>query len=117
MNALEVIEHVPDVTGFLRSCAKLLAPGGLFLTSTLNRTLKSYALAIIAAEYVFGWLPRGTHRWNRFVTPDELRDAICAVGLEPQGERGMVYNPLTGVWSLSADCDVNYLASAVKRAV
>jgi 2-polyprenyl-6-hydroxyphenyl methylase / 3-demethylubiquinone-9 3-methyltransferase len=117
VNALEVVEHVPDVTGFLRSCAKLLTPGGLFLTGTLNRTLKSYALAIVAAEYVFGWLPRGTHQWNRFVTPDELRDAIFAVGLEPQGERGMVYNPFTGVWSLSADCDVNYLASAMKRAV
>jgi 2-polyprenyl-6-hydroxyphenyl methylase / 3-demethylubiquinone-9 3-methyltransferase len=116
VSALEVVEHVPDVAAFLRGCAGLIAPGGLFLTSTLNRTLKAYALAIVAAEYVFGWLPRGTHQWSRFVTPAELRDTIRAVGLEPQGERGMVYNPLSGVWNLSSDCDVNYLASAVKPA-
>jgi 2-polyprenyl-6-hydroxyphenyl methylase / 3-demethylubiquinone-9 3-methyltransferase len=116
VTALEVIEHVPDVTAFLASCAALLKPGGLFLTSTINRTTKSYALAIVAAEYIFGWLPRGTHQWNRFVTPSELRDDMRAAGLEPLAERGMAYSALGGAWSLSADLDVNYLASAVKPA-
>jgi len=112
--ALEVVEHVPDVTMFLASCATLLKPGGLFLTATLNRTAKSYALAIVAAEYVFRWLPQGTHQWNRFVTPAELRDKMHDAGMEPRTERGMVYSPFTGEWTLSSDCDVNYLASAVK---
>lgn len=114
VSALEVIEHVPDVTAFLRTCTALLKPGGLFLTATLNRTAKSYALAIAAAEYIFGWLPRGTHQWDRFVTPAELRDYMAAAGLEPRDERGMVYGPFSGRWSLSEDCSVNYLASAVR---
>lgn len=115
--ALEVVEHVPDVTAFLASCAALLKPGGLFLTSTINRTTKSYALAIVAAEYIFGWLPRGTHQWGRFVTPAELSDKLRAAGLDPLAERGMVYSAFGGAWSLSDDLDVNYLASAVKPAV
>ena len=114
VTALEVVEHVPDVTAFLRSCAALIKPGGLFLTSTLSRTAKSYALAIVAAEYVFGWLPRGTHQWSRFLTPGELRDHMRAGGLEPLCERGMVYSPFSGAWALSDDCDVNYLAAAVR---
>lgn len=114
VTALEVVEHVPDVTAFFASCAALLKPGGLFLTSTINRTTKSYALAIVAAEYIFGWLPRGTHQWNRFVTPAELRDHLSAAGLEPHAERGMTYSPLKGEWSLSDDSEVNYLASATK---
>ncbi len=112
--ALEVVEHVPDVTDFLKSCAALIKPGGLFLTATLNRTAKSYALAIVAAEYVFRWLPRGTHQWSRFLTPDELRSHMQAAGLDPSSERGMVYSPFSGTWSLSGDCDVNYLAAAVR---
>jgi 2-polyprenyl-6-hydroxyphenyl methylase / 3-demethylubiquinone-9 3-methyltransferase len=114
VSALEVVEHVPDVTQFLRSCAALVKPGGLFLTSTINRTAKSYALAIVAAEYVLRWLPRGTHQWSRVVTPAELRGHMMAAGLDPLGERGMVYNPFSGAWSLSGDCDVNYLAAAVR---
>ena len=78
---LEVVEHVPDVGEFLKACAALVRPGGLLVLSTINRTLKSYALAIVAAEYVLGWLPRGTHQWDRFVTPDELKRHLEAAGL------------------------------------
>lgn len=117
VNALEVLEHVPDMTVFLKGCTPLVASGGLFLTSTISRTFKSFALAIVAAEYILGWVPRGTHDWNRFATPAELRGMLRDSGLEPLAERGMVYNPLKGVWALSDDCDVNYLASAVKPAL
>lgn len=111
---LEVIEHVPDVAAFCATLAGLARPGGLLVLSTLNRTLKSFGLAIVAAEYVMGWLPRGTHRWERFVTPDELDRHLAAAGLRPATPRGMVYNPLTARWSLAADTDVNYLLSAAK---
>lgn len=112
--ALEVVEHVPDVATFLKSCAALMQPRGLLLLSTLNRTAKSYALGIVAAEYLLGWLPRGTHQWKRFVTPGELADKLRETGLKPLRERGMSYDPIGGTWSLSGDCDVNYLASATK---
>ncbi len=114
--ALEVIEHVPDVAAFLESCVPLIAPGGLLLLSTLNRTAKSFALGIVAAEYVLGWLPKGTHQWNRFVTPDELRGAVTGAGLTPKGEQGLVFDPLSGGWKLSKDCGVNYFAAAEKPA-
>jgi 2-polyprenyl-6-hydroxyphenyl methylase/3-demethylubiquinone-9 3-methyltransferase len=113
---LEVVEHVPDVGQFLKVIRQLLAPGGLLILSTLNRTLKSFALAIVGAEYVLRWLPRGTHRWDRFVTPDELRKHLSSVGLVEHEIRGMVYNPLTDIWSLGRDTDVNYLVAAVERA-
>lgn len=109
---LEVVEHVPDVGAFLKVIRQLLAPGGLMIVSTLNRTLKSFALAIVGAEYVLRWLPRGTHRWDRFVTPEELRRHLEAAGLVQREIRGMVYNPLTDVWSLGRDTDVNYLVAA-----
>lgn len=112
--ALEVIEHVPDVTAFLKSCADVTEPGGLIVLSTLNRTAKSFALGIVAAEYLLGWLPRGTHQWQRFVAPDELRQSLRDVGLTPIGERGMSYDPIGGSWRLGADYDVNYLMSATK---
>lgn len=113
---LEVVEHVPDVGAFVATAAKLLRPGGILIASTLNRTLKSYGLAIVGAEYILRWLPRGTHDWKKFVTPDELDLHFEAAGLVPGARSGMVFNPLGGGWSLSTDCDVNYLAVATKPA-
>ncbi|MCZ8184363.1 MAG: bifunctional 2-polyprenyl-6-hydroxyphenol methylase/3-demethylubiquinol 3-O-methyltransferase UbiG [Beijerinckiaceae bacterium] len=111
---LEVVEHVPDVEAFMQAAARHLRPGGILVASTLNRTLKSWGLAIVGAEYVLRWLPRGTHDWKRFVTPDELDTHFIAAGLTPTTRSGMVFQPLTGAWQLSEDCDVNYLAVAVK---
>jgi 2-polyprenyl-6-hydroxyphenyl methylase/3-demethylubiquinone-9 3-methyltransferase len=111
---LEVIEHVPDPGAFLATCAGLVAPGGLMLLSTINRTLKAYLLAIVGAEYVLRWVPAGTHQWERFVTPDELGRHLRAAGLEAPTLRGMIYNPMADTWSLSTDTDVNYLAAAAK---
>ena len=113
---LEVVEHVPDVGAFLTTCAKLVRPGGLMILSTINRTLKAYALAIVGAEYILRWLPVGTHQWERFVTPDELARYAEAAGLSPATREGLVYNPLTDAWSLSQDLDVNYMASAARPA-
>lgn len=112
--AMEVVEHVRNVDAFLRACADAVAPGGLLLLSTINRTLRSFALAIVGAEYVLRWLPRGTHDWDRFVTPAELRHAVEAAGLEKVRTRGMVYDPLNREWRLSRDTAVNYLAVAAK---
>ncbi len=112
---LEVVEHVPDVAAFLAACARLVRPGGLMVLSTINRTLKSYALAIVGAEYILRWLPVGTHQWDRFVTPDELRRHVAAAGLGDLRTRGLVYDPFADLWSLGADTDVNYMAAAAKR--
>jgi len=109
---MEVIEHVRDIRGFLRQAAALVGPGGSLVAATLNRTLKSYAFAIVGAEYILGWVPRGTHDWNRFVTPDELAAALRAVSLEPCGETGIVYDPIGGQWHLSHDMGINYMMSA-----
>lgn len=111
---LEVVEHVPDVGAFLKTCAALVRPGGLMLLSTINRTLKAYLLAIIGAEYVLRWLPVGTHQWERFVTPDELGRHLQAAGLGAPTLKGLAYSPMSDSWSLSADTDVNYFASAAK---
>jgi 2-polyprenyl-6-hydroxyphenyl methylase/3-demethylubiquinone-9 3-methyltransferase len=113
---LEVVEHVPDVAAFVATCAGLVRPGGMLVLSTINRTVKAYALAIVAAEYVLGWLPRGTHQWERFVTPDELARYIASAGLAAPEFRGFVYDPLRDRWSLSSDTAVNYLAAAAKPA-
>ena len=113
---MEVVEHVPDVPAFLALCADLVRPGGLLLLSTINRTLKSYALAIVGAEYILRWLPVGTHQWDRFVTPTELTAGLEAAGLGVLDSAGMVYNPLLGDWRLAADKDVNYLMAAVRPA-
>jgi 2-polyprenyl-6-hydroxyphenyl methylase / 3-demethylubiquinone-9 3-methyltransferase len=111
---LEVVEHVTDVPAFLARLAPLVAPGGLMILSTLNRTLKAYALAIVGAEFILRWLPAGTHQWERFVRPGELKAALKAAGLAPAGTKGMVYNPLADAWSLSGDTDVNYFATATR---
>jgi 2-polyprenyl-6-hydroxyphenyl methylase/3-demethylubiquinone-9 3-methyltransferase len=111
---LEVVEHVPDPAKFIHECAALVAPGGLAVFSTLNRTLKAWALAIVGAEYVLGWLPRGTHQWDRFITTDELAGYAKAAGLDDVRLEGITYNPLQDVWSRNPDTDVNYLMSATK---
>ena len=112
VTAMEVVEHVADVPAFVAAAASLVKPGGLFVLSTLNRTFKSFALAIIGAEYVLRWLAPGTHRWEQFVTPDELAAALAAAGLEPINRRGVSYDPLRGEWRLTRDLAVNYFMAA-----
>jgi 2-polyprenyl-6-hydroxyphenyl methylase/3-demethylubiquinone-9 3-methyltransferase len=115
VTCLEVVEHVPDVGAFLKLMGTLVRPGGLLLLSTLNRTMKAYLLAIVGAEYVLRWLPVGTHQWERFVTPDELTGHLQAAGLQRPVLQGLVFNPLSGAWSLSdTDTDVNYFAASAK---
>jgi 2-polyprenyl-6-hydroxyphenyl methylase/3-demethylubiquinone-9 3-methyltransferase len=110
--AMEVIEHVSDVGLFLDRCASMLKPGGMMVVSTLNRNWKSFALGIVAAEYVLRWLPRGTHQWDKFVTPDELTHHLARNKLTVTDQSGVVYNPLADKWSLSGDMDVNYMVVA-----
>jgi 2-polyprenyl-6-hydroxyphenyl methylase/3-demethylubiquinone-9 3-methyltransferase len=110
--AMEVVEHVTDVPSFVSTCAAMVKPGGLMIAATLNRTLKSFALAIVGAEYVLRWLPRGTHQWDKFVTPRELEAAVENAGLRVTGERGVIYNPFADRWQLSSDMDVNYMLAA-----
>ena len=110
--AMEVIEHVADVNLFIARCAEMVKPGGFMVVATLNRTLKSFALAIVGAEYVLGWLPRGTHRWEKFVTPNELEIALELAGFELRKETGVIYNLLADRWQVSSDTDVNYMVTA-----
>lgn len=112
--ALEVVEHVADLDSFMNAAATLVVPGGALVMTTLNRTLRSYLMAIIGAEYVLRWLPVGTHDWNKFLTPDELASAITARGFKMRETAGMVYNPLTGHWRTGSDTGVNYMVFAVK---
>jgi len=107
--AMEVVEHVADVKLFVARCAEMVRPGGLMVAATINRTLKSFALAIVGAEYVLRWLPRGTHSWDKFVTPDELEIAMERAGLATTDERGVIYNLIADRWELSTDTDVNYM--------
>ena len=110
--AMEVIEHTADPARFIEVCASLLNPGGLLVVSTLNRTSKSFFAAIVGAEFVLRWLPRGTHDWNRFVAPDELFGHFRSAGVRPVDRKGMVYNPLLRDWSISdRDLGVNYVAT------
>ena len=114
--AMEVVEHVADVNLFVRLAAGMVKPSGLMIAATLNRTLKSFALAIVGAEYILRWLPRGTHRWDKFVTPNELELAMEKSGLSFVHEQGVIYNPLADQWRLSSDTDVNYMVTAERPA-
>ena len=114
--AMEVVEHVTDVEDFIATCATMVKPGGLMIAATLNRTLKSFALAIVGAEYVLRWLPRGTHQWDKFVTPNELEIALTKSGLSVTEQTGVIYNLLADRWQLSSDMDVNYMVAAEKAA-
>lgn len=115
VTAMEVIEHVPDPAGFVAACCAAVKPDGVLLMATLNRTRKAWALAIVGAEYVLRWVPRGTHQWDKFVTPAELERAIEGAGLDVIGERGVIFNPLADRWQLSSDMDVNYMLVATRR--
>ncbi len=109
---MEVVEHVADLRAYLMACARLVKPGGLMFVATLNKTLKSLALAKIGAEYILRWLPAGTHDWNRFVTPAELRRLLEGAGLNPLKTQGVAFDPLSWDWRLSQDVDVNYMVVA-----
>ena len=111
---MEVVEHVSDPLAFLTACRQLLKLNGLMLCSTINRNPKSYLMAIIGAEHVMRWLPKGTHDWNKFITPDELFDLIKNVGLTPVDQKGFVFNPLKWSWSISdKDLSVNYVTASI----
>ncbi len=113
---MEVVEHVADPLAYLTACQTLLKPGGLMICSTLNRNPKSFAMAIVGAEWVMRWLPKGTHDWRKFITPDELFGLIKQAGLDPVDRKGMVFNPLGWSWCLSdRDLSVNYVTASVKR--
>ena len=114
--AMEVVEHVADMKLFVARCAEMVRPGGLMIVATINRTLKSFALAIVGAEYVLRWLPRGTHQWDKFVTPDELEIAMERAGLTTTDERGVIYNLIADRWEPSTDTDVNYMVLGEKAA-
>jgi 2-polyprenyl-6-hydroxyphenyl methylase/3-demethylubiquinone-9 3-methyltransferase len=111
---MEVIEHVADPRAFLRDCAALLAPGGIMIVATLNRTLKAFALAKLGAEYVLRWLPIGTHDWNRFLKPEEVAGFAHGLDLTIEGPFGVAYDPLTGRWSPSSDVAVNYMMTVAR---
>src|SRR5207248_6052047 len=110
--AMEVVEHVADVDVFVQRCAEMVRPRGLMVVATINRTLKSFALAIIGAEYILGWLPRGTHRWEKLVTPNELEIALTQSGLKMIEETGVIYNLIADRWQTADDMDVNYMVAA-----
>jgi 2-polyprenyl-6-hydroxyphenyl methylase / 3-demethylubiquinone-9 3-methyltransferase len=114
--ALEVVEHVADPALFFDAAARLVAPGGAVIASTINRTAKAFLLAVVGAEYIMGWLPRGTHDWRKFRRPSELASALRAQGLAVAALNGLSYAPATGSWHLSDDLDVDYLLYAHRQA-
>ncbi|WP_439110936.1 bifunctional 2-polyprenyl-6-hydroxyphenol methylase/3-demethylubiquinol 3-O-methyltransferase UbiG [Lentibacter sp.] len=112
---MEVVEHVADPQDYLDECANLLKAGGLHICSTINRNAKSFAMAIVGAEYVMRWLPKGTHEWSKFITPDELFAFIERTGMEPVDRKGFVFNPISWSWKISdRDLSVNYVTAAKK---
>ncbi|HVY20542.1 MAG TPA: bifunctional 2-polyprenyl-6-hydroxyphenol methylase/3-demethylubiquinol 3-O-methyltransferase UbiG [Bauldia sp.] len=111
---LEVVEHVTNVTAFVATAASLVRPGGLLVASTINRTIKAFVLAIVGAEYVLRWLPRGTHTYDKLVTPQELRAAFTTAGVAPADETGVMYVPFVDEFRLTSDMDVNYMMTATK---
>ena len=114
---MEVVEHVADPLAYLTACQTLLKPGGLMVCSTLNRNTKSYVVAIIGAEHIMRWLPRGTHEWSKFITPEELFKLLDHAGLDPVDRKGFVFNPLGWSWSISdRDLSVNYVTTSIKLA-
>jgi len=114
---MEVVEHVADPQDFLTVCQQLLKPGGLMICSTLNRNAKSFAMGIIGAEWIMRWLPKGTHEWHKFITPDELYNMLEKAALTPVDRKGFVFNPLGWSWSISdRDLSVNYVTASTKPA-
>jgi 2-polyprenyl-6-hydroxyphenyl methylase / 3-demethylubiquinone-9 3-methyltransferase len=111
---MEVVEHVRNVGRFLAEAAAMVRPGGMLVVATLNRTLKSFALAIVGAEYVLRWVPRGTHDWTQFVAPRELANALRDAGLRIKAETGVIYDPIAAKWRLSHDMDINYIMAAIR---
>ena len=112
---MEVVEHVPDPQAYLDACAKLLRPGGVMITSTLSRNPKSYVFAIVGAEYVMRWLPKGTHQWSKFITPDELFRMLAGAGLDPVDRKGFKFDPFNWRWRISeTDLSVNYVTAAIR---
>ena len=114
---MEVVEHVADPQDYLMECSNLLKPGGLHICSTINRNAKSFTMAIIGAEYVMRWLPKGTHEWKKFISPDELFEFIEKAGMQPIDRKGFVFNPISWSWKISdRDLSVNYVTAAKKPA-
>ncbi|MEQ8558602.1 MAG: bifunctional 2-polyprenyl-6-hydroxyphenol methylase/3-demethylubiquinol 3-O-methyltransferase UbiG [Henriciella sp.] len=113
---LEVVEHVADPAQFLRDTAALVKPGGLMIAATLNRTPKAFALAVVGAEYILGWLPRGTHDFNKFLTPQEVAAPLESAGLVAERPQGVSFNPISDQWRLSSDHKVNYMIVAKRPA-
>jgi len=111
---MEVVEHVADLPGFLAACMAMLKPGGITIVATMNKTLKSLALAKIGAEYVLGWLPRGTHDWSRFIPPATLKGLLEETGLKTLKTQGVSFDPLRWDWRLGGDTDVNYMIVATR---
>jgi 2-polyprenyl-6-hydroxyphenyl methylase/3-demethylubiquinone-9 3-methyltransferase len=111
---MEVVEHVADVPLYMKSCADLVAPGGLMFVATINRTARAFALAIVGAEYVLGWLPKGTHQYSKFLTPEEIFALVERNGMHVIDKTGVVYNPLQDSWRRSADMGINYMVLAEK---
>lgn len=114
--AMEIVEHVADPQGFVSTCHHLLKPGGLMIMSTLNRTTKSFLAAIIGAEWIMRWLPKGTHDWAKFIQPDELKALIMRAGLDPVDRKGFTFNPVSWQWAISdRDLSVNYVTASLRR--